>query len=345
MRALDWRAVLGEHGVPFIERGPNVKRGELNIRCPFCGAADPSFHMGLNLDNGWWACWRNNEHRGKSPLRLLVQLLHIPYFRARQIAGLGEDYVDPDGFDAVAARIMGRDGLEKVEHVRREFLKLPREVVPIEPRGPSRRAWEYLKWERGFSTAGIEDLVDEYGLCTAYHGEWKDRVLLPYHVDGELVAWTGRAITKTATIRYKDLSLDECLVPIKHTLYNHDAMIGGGLALVVVEGPVDALKLDLYGRPHGVRAVALSTNSISPDQLYLLEAASFVFQRLVVMMDNKGDFGIVDSMRMKQHLSSIQRLTLRQVPFGAGDAGELTPTQSYNWAQDLARSIDRDKIQ
>lgn len=344
MRALDWRSVLGEHGVPFIERGPNVKRGELNIRCPFCGSADPSYHMGLNLENGWWACWRNNEHRGKSPLRLLVQLLHIPYFRARQIAGLGEDYVDPDGFDAVAARVMGRDGLHKVEHVRREFLQLPRELIPIQDHGPSRRAWTYLRQRRGFSALGVFDLVREYGLCTSTAGDWKDRVVMPYVVDGELVAWTGRAIAHS-TIRYKDLSLDDCLVPIKHTLYNHDCILEGGLALVVVEGPIDALKLDLYGRDHGVRAVALSTNSINPQQLYLLEAASMCFERVVVMMDNKGDYGIVDSMRMKQHLSCLPRLTICPVPYGAGDAGELTPTEAYEWAQELSRSIRSEQVQ
>jgi hypothetical protein len=68
MRPLDWRQLLTDNRVPFIERGPNVKRGEINIRCPFCGSADPSYHMGLNLDSGWWSCWRNkDQHSGKSP--------------------------------------------------------------------------------------------------------------------------------------------------------------------------------------------------------------------------------------------------------------------------------------
>lgn len=337
--ALNWRSLLQEHGIQFIEKGPNVKRGELNIQCPFCGSADPSHHMGLNPETGYWACWRNSTHRGKSPLRLLVQLLHIPYFRARQLAGLGEDYVDPDGFDAVAARVMGRTGVTQVEHVHREFLQFPAEVQPLTERGPTHRVFEYLVGRR-FSRTGALDACELYNLRAARFGPWQDRLILPYTMNHELVAWTGRAIAPS-TIRYKDLSLDDCLVPIKHTLFNHDAMLDGGLALVVVEGPVDALKVDLFGRDHGVRSVALSTNTCGPEQMYLLEAAAYNFDRVVVMMDNAGQLGVVDSMRMKSQLSSIPKLTLTPVPYGAKDAGELTPTQAYTWAQQLAEEIRR----
>ena len=41
-RIFNWRELLDEQRIAYIERGANVKRGEVNIRCPFCGAADPS---------------------------------------------------------------------------------------------------------------------------------------------------------------------------------------------------------------------------------------------------------------------------------------------------------------
>lgn len=339
-KPLDWPALLREHSIPYVERGPNVKRGHINIQCPFCGSADPSHHMGLELETGFWGCWRNKQHRGKSPVRLLARLLNLPYFRARQLAGLGESYVDPDGFDAVAARVMGRDGVQQMEHVRREFLQFPREFRAVGDSTAGRRVFDYLV-SRRFSVTGAEDAVELYQLKAASSGDWRDRLILPYFMDGELVAWTGRAIGP-ATIRYKDLSLDDCLVPIKETLFNHDCMLAGGLALVVVEGPIDALKLDLFGRDHGVRSVALSTNGCSPEQLYLLEAGSYNFDRVVVMMDNVGQLSIVDSMRMKSDLSSIPRLTLCPVPYGAKDAGDLTPAQAFHWTQQLARSIRRE---
>ena len=35
MRPFDWRTLLLQRRIHFIERGPNVKRGEINIRCPW----------------------------------------------------------------------------------------------------------------------------------------------------------------------------------------------------------------------------------------------------------------------------------------------------------------------
>lgn len=341
MRPFEWLPVLRENGVPFVERGPNVKRGHVNIRCPFCGAADPSHHMGLELDTGYWGCWRNSMHRGKSPVRLLAKLLNIPYHRARQIAGVGDTWVDPEGFDAVADRLLRQGGYDTLKHIRREFLKMDPELKPVLEAGRAgERVFSYLI-QRRFSNRGARDACQFYDLRTATSGQWRDRLVLPYKQDGELVAWTGRAIAQ-ANIRYLDLPLDECLVPIKHTLYNHDAMLDGGLALVLVEGPIDALKLDIYGRDHGVRAVALSTNTCSPEQMFLLEAGAAYFNRVAVMMDNAGQLSLVDGLRMKAQLSSIPRLMLTPVPYGAKDAGDLTPFQAYGWAEQLSRSIRRE---
>ena len=333
MPLVNWRNVLQEHGIPSIDRGPNVKRGELNIQCPFCASADPSKHMGLNLESGFWACWRNREHRGKSPVRLLVKLLGIPYWQARKIAGLTEEsYADPDGFDAVAARIMKRTGVEKVEHVRREFLKPDIEFEPLARNG-SKRFLRYMAEERQFGYEA-DYLFDMYGIMYAQRGPFKDRIVIPYFVDRELVAWTARAIGP-ATIRYRDLERDACLIPIKEMLYNYDCGRDGGKALVVQEGPVDALKVDMFGRSYGVRSVALSTNSISDEQIYMLDEIAPQFERVLVMMDMATELGIVASMRMKQDLGAIPNMEIVPVPFGAKDGGALSPGQVERWAQQL----------
>ncbi|TXH49521.1 MAG: hypothetical protein E6Q97_22555 [Desulfurellales bacterium] len=335
MGAINWLRVLNSAGVEYIERGANVKRGEINIRCPFCGAADPSHHMGLNLTNGWWACWRNQSHRGKSPLRLLVRLLGCSYARACELAGITPDYVDPDGFDAVAARVMQRDGLQRVEEVRRDFLTFPpKEVTPITGRGQTRRHWDYLVQVRGFRPSDIQHLTLSYGILAGVGDYWRDRVMFPYLVNEELVAWTGRAIAES-NIRYKDLAVAECLIPPKQTLYNHDAALAGGEVLLVVEGPMDALKLDCYGAEWGVRAVGLSTNSISDQQIFLLEEAAPRFRRTLVMMDNSGQLSIVDSIRMKERMAQIRNLGFVPVPFGKKDGGDLAPSQVVMFARSL----------
>jgi hypothetical protein len=339
MRPLDWRRLLTEQRIPFIESGANVKRGELAIQCPFCGSADPSKHMGVSLDTGWWSCWRNrSQHSGKSPLRLIMRLLGVPYGRAREIAGLGDDYVDPEGFDAIAARLMGRNKDIRPEQMDRRFLTLDKDFLPITDRMRTRKFWNYL-YQRGFngsSDAGpdVDLLCSLYNLRAGVSGKWADRIVIPYYLDGKLVTWSARAITP-ATIRYRDLDLESSLLAPKDTLFNHDCIKAGGKALVIQEGPFDALKIDFYGQPFGVRSVALSTNSLKDAQVYLLQVAADKFENVIVMMDNASSLGLIDSMRMKQALFFLNNVKIMPVPFGAKDAGELTPKQATQWCQQL----------
>lgn len=344
-RIFDWATFIREQHIPYVTSGPNVKRGEWNVHCPFCGSADPSMHLGMQLETGWWSCWRNRaQHSGKSPVRLIMALLRVPYARAREIAGLGEGYIDPEGFDALAARLLTREGATgRPAEVRRRRLDMDPSFRPIGPRGSTRRLYEYLRDERGFdgqSAAGQDvDVVCElYGLRGGT-GDFNSRVVLPYVMDGELVTWTGRAVGESF-MRYRDLDIKHSILAPKETLFNHDAMLDPfARVLLVLEGPMDALKADFYGEPYGVRAVALSTNSITDAQSYLLQTAMRM-ERVFIGMDNKSGFGAVDSMRMKQQISFLgNSLGVAMVPYGAGDAGELTPDQAIGWAQVLIESI------
>jgi hypothetical protein len=297
--------------------------------------------MGLNLDTGWYSCWRNRaQHSGKSPVRLIMALLRVPYHRARELAGLGEAYVDPEGFDALAARLLRSEGMTgRPAEVRRRKLFMDESFEPIRNHGRTRKAYEYLRDERGFngrSEAGedAEVLCRLYGLRLGA-GDMHWRIVLPYIMDGELVTWTGRAMGH-ASIRYRDLSIEESILPPKETFFNHDAMYDReAQVLLVLEGPFDALKADFYGEPYGVRAVAMSTNTITDAQAYLLQSA-WHFDRVFFGLDNKSGFGAVDSMRIKQAVAFLgDKFGTEGMPYGAGDAGELTPREATEWAQTL----------
>lgn len=339
MRAFKWPDLLRQEGIAHIERGANVKRGEINIRCPFCGNADPSYHMGLNLETGWWSCWRNRaQHSGKSPLRLIMKLLDVPYWQARKVAGLGEDYVDPEGFDAAAARLLRGDpeATARPGEVRREFLQHDKYAIPITDRMRTRRAWNYLYADRKFAGEDIPKLVERYDLRTATDGQYAHRIIIPYYLDGKLITWTARAIGPSE-IRYKDLPRKLSLVPPKETLYNHDCIPRGGKVLVIQEGPFDALKVDFYGREYGVRSIALSTNSVSDEQAYMLAAADSQFELKLVMMDNATALGLADSMRLRQELNFMHNVKAVAVPDGEKDGGELSPRQVAAWCQKLTQ--------
>lgn len=333
MRPLvDWLSLLSERRVDYIDKGPNVKRGEVNIRCPFCGSADPSYHMGLNLNTGWWSCWRNKSmHSGKSPVRLLMTLLRVSFGEARDIAGLGDDYRDPEGFDSIKARLqaLGRP----VAAPAPRSCAWPPGFHEIDGTGASRLHWDYLK-QRRFDD--ISALVAQYRLSFTRSGPQAYRIILPFLVFGEVVTWTGRAIGPSSA-RYLDQPLEDAAIGPKHTLYNHDALLQPAEALVLVEGQFDVLKIDFYGQAFGVRAAGMSTSGISEDQVHLLADARPRFRRMIVMGDQtKTGTGSVDSMRLRQALAFVPGVESMPPPFKLKDAGELSPRQAINWSRMIA---------
>jgi len=301
---LNWEAVLIKHRIPFITHGKNVKRGNLNVHCPFCGSADPSQHMGIDPDTGWWACWRNDQHRGKSPVRLLMRLVGMDYAEAREACGLGEDYVDPDGFSAFMNKLRSPELLDDAP----AHLEWPEDASPIRFNNiRTRRHWAYLCGpDRRFTAHECTGIVQRYDLRASLDPLWRDRVLMPYYEDNKLVAWTGRAITGNATLRYRDLAIEDCVVPIKHTFFNAEAMKRRAKGLLLVEGPFDAVKADFHGHQFGIRAVALSTASLSDQQLYRLSEHASNFGWIGVCMDQSSALDALASTKMVGKLSHLK---------------------------------------
>src|ERR1044071_2686938 len=85
--ALDWFQFLRQNNIPYTTTGPNASRGRVNIKCPFCGSADPSEHMGISIRGSGWSCWRNDSHRGVDNARLVAQLLRCSQAEAKRIVG------------------------------------------------------------------------------------------------------------------------------------------------------------------------------------------------------------------------------------------------------------------
>lgn len=334
---VDWSRIFREHSVEFVDVGPNVKRGNLNIRCPFCGPTDESHHLGVDPETGFWGCWRSASHRGRRPQRLLVKLLHVSWERASEIVGLSDE-PDPSDFERIAEqlRTTGFDTVSAGVAVRE--LVIPPECKPILPYGLSRRFADYLVDIRKFLRTDLADFTSYYGLKCAWVGDWKDRILVPITLDGTLVSWTSRAIG-TAYLRYKDLDKEQSIVPPKQTLFNFDrAMTEPGKILFVLEGPFDVLKLDYYGKGFGCRAVGLFTKTISEQQKYALLELADLYTHVVVMLDSENVLDAIDTARMVDHLGEIGRTKLKaaRVPFGYKDPGDMSPGRVKLFAADAS---------
>jgi hypothetical protein len=290
-----------------------------------CGAADGGMHMGISLTGNAWGCWRNKDHRGRSPVRLLMTLLKVSYATARDIAGLDDTYVDPEGYESIKNNLFQKhEEVEQSENDVTTKLQFPEEFLEIsDKRARTAKFHSYLVG-RGFHPAHISDLCKEYALRAGVSGEYQDRLIVPYMVGRNIVSWTGRAIS-TSKIRYKDLSVDNSVIPPKKALFNFNCTQRGGDVLLVCEGPFDALKLDFYGKKFKVRSVALSTNSITDEQTYLLEEVCIKFKKVLMVMDSANSVGVVDSMRLKERLAQIHNIGFTSVPAGYKDGGEMPP--------------------
>lgn len=323
---MDWVALLEANNVEYVSRGPNTKRGEISIRCPFCGEDDPSTHMGINLTTGAWGCLRNARHRGKSTGWLIQNLLGCSNHQAKLILQQF-DAADPDTglpdpatmFEPISEPENGPEGHASGP------LTMPGDFRRIGPHGLTARYWSYLIG-RGFTKP--DQLIRHYRLRCALVGRWKGRVLIPIFKKDELIGWTGRAITKVVTApRY--LSSGEA---VKTTVLNYDRLYKkGGRLLTVVEGPIDALKLDYFGEPFDARATCVFGTSITPGQINDLNILCSRFDHVAVLMDPDAVEAQFD---LREWLIK-PNVSMEYLADGIEDPGAMTEAQVHSYVRNM----------
>jgi hypothetical protein len=330
MASFDWLAFLRTYRIEYVDRGPNVARGNVNIQCPFCGSADTSHHMGISTRGAGWGCWRSKSHRGRAPHRLIKALLRCSDAEAARIAGEDapidlED--DARMLDYVRSMVepAAFSGVEPIPD-------WPREFKPLTDRGLGRLFFSYMM-SRGYSTDEVDEISTIYDLRYCTQGPFAYRIVIPVYMERGLVNWTGRAIADNATIRYRTLSADperarEHQLPcaplsIEKTLWNYQALCGVyGEALAIVEGPMDALRIDYYGNEMGIWSTCIfGTGNLSPDQIFLLSNIRNRFKHVYLTLDN--DAQLVQ-IQMSEELAGLD-ITPRAVPPGIKDPAMLSP--------------------
>jgi hypothetical protein len=336
MPRFDWKKFCIDRRISFISAGPNTAAGNISIHCPFCGASDPSEHMGLslNLDTPVWGCWRSGEHRGKNPVRLVAKLLGIHWRQALTIVEMQNN--NPDEFEAAVEKLKGT-AEEPVFPTNPKRLFFPKEFRPFDGVWPRHegRFVKYLR-DRGFSEHPRDAhlVIHYYGLRYCITGSYTNRIIAPVYHGGQLVTWTARAITR-AEIRYLTLEREKEVRDIKDCLFMRRTILHTAeteKVLVIVEGPFDMMKVDFYGKKKGVVCAALCGLSITDEQMVLISKISKRFKRVVLLLDETAG---VESAIMVSQLKELAGGEIIQgvLPDGVDDPGDLSASQVYQLSE------------
>lgn len=332
---MDWIQFFEDNHIDYVTRGSNTKRGEASCACPWCGADDPSHHLGVSLSAENWGCLRNPAHRGRKPNFLVSALLGCSGAQAKLIV---RQYSrsDPNSLDGSLISLLEITN-PTVANPAHPFQTLPNHSAPfllpsdfrwIKAKGTTAKFWKYLEG-RGFDD--IKKLSIDYNLRCCLTGRWKDRVIFPLYQQNHLIGWTGRALgNPVEASRY--LSSSET---IKLTIFNEDELQEGGELLFVVEGPFDALKLDYYGKEHDARATCVFGVIMTIDQVSIVASLCKKFKRVVLLYDK-------DAAGAASHVADwlpSGNVVMGQVPDKWDDPGAMSQeavvklVEEYKWKQ------------
>lgn len=300
------KEILYSLDVSFVEEGKNVKVGNVNIKCPFCGPRDPSEHMGIDLETGMWSCWRNAIHSGKAFARLVQRLSHRSWEEALRIV---EDPSAPVNLVGRVKTLLSQE--ESTGPVRP--LEMPKQFQGIAARGPTKRFWQYLR-NRGFDDGQICRIVSYYPVRCALVGQMRFRFVFLIQEAGELIGWVGRAITKESKRRY-------ILIGERNSLLFLDQVTEEpGQILYIMEGPFDALKLDLVGMPLGARACSTFGTRISDRQVGLIRELSRQYRTVYLLFDSDA---VQEALLARQRLMTVPNLIVKAPPRWYKDIGDM----------------------
>lgn len=285
-----WVEFLNDHRIHFVTDGPNCPKGDVAIKCPWCGSQDPSEHLAVNINNAGFHCWRNRDHAGKSPIKLIQALIGCSFDQAKLYAGQTTNL--PSNFlEQVQAQM-----IPSTTTAPKTTLTLPKEFRRLDHHSALGRPYRRYLRERGYKYP--ENLTDLFSLYYCAQGAFCGRIIFPVYYKGTLVSWTGRTVTDD-TLRYKSLTTTPekaqkdntplAIGPIAHYLLWYDELMAnknaGYETICLCEGPFDALRVNYLADHYGIHATCCFTSSPSDPQIDLLHELLPRYKRRVLLLD------------------------------------------------------------
>ena len=314
---IDWRGLFDSLSIEWIDRGKNTSAGNINIKCPWC-LDDPSKHLAVALMKEAWFCYRApNQHSGKNFFRLLSKLGIRDEEEARRLLRRFQR-----AGDALVPQRLPAD----LQEQRTAWSR-------FETAGNSREALDYLS-ARGFPAP--KTLCERFDLRYAPVGLWARRLLIPLHLDGEVISWTARDMTGRFEQKYLMRE-----VPGFVALCMPDALKPAPSIAVIVEGPMDALRIAQGTRDARVISIALCGKSLGAEKLLQIRKACETCTDILVTMDADAPMSACYQTVADIHSAvTVERVGRAKLPPGIKDPGELPAEGVLQWVN-KAYSIQR----
>jgi len=294
LRGFDVIHYLDDSGVSYSTGGDNVSDGWVGVKCVFCD--DHANHLGINLETMSISCW----------------LCGVTGTIAKYIMSL-----EGVGF-AAAVRVIEkyRTAFGESVEVRAERKRNKRTYKRLLPSGFERilpdKAPVIVR--RYFARRRFPlSLCSKYGLGFVKYGKYKLRLIVPIHLDGEVVSFQAVDLTGRARIPYLDCPKDRAVIPNKHLLYGIDAARECDVVRIV-EGVTDKWRI-------GDSAVATFTKNFTVQQLKLFYERVDTATPVDVVFDSDAHD---DGRRLAAQLSGVGFARVSVVELTAGDPADLS---------------------
>jgi len=322
------------YNIAVKRSGVGVAQHHININCPYCDK-DEKFTMGIDLKTGKFGCWwgKDRGHAGVNFYKLVAKLLDVSLKEAKSILGMrvmleGEADFKNSINKMFEPRVLEVEGeISKVKKI-----QVPEEFKTIRKDGTTGRFWTYLE------ARGIDPLIltSRYTIYCALQGRYAQRIIIPYYYQGQLMSWTARTIRdgRYEDIRYKDLSVGESIIHVKHLIYNYDELIrDSGDGLFFCEGVFDCFNLEQH-LPLGYRATCISTKSMQTAQIGMIKKLSKRYKTLYLLLDEDA---MMETVGIGSELRCfVNNLQVLMLPSDIKDPGSMSEQQ----VQNLVRGIE-----
>jgi len=307
---IDIKSFLEKEEIPYSSSGENVTQGWINLRCIFCN--DHANHLGINLESGVFHCWICGEKGDFN--KFVRELLICSWQTAKKTI---ETYTI-DAYIEQKNKFLSpvsNNNLKKIN-----FDKFMKNLPDLHKK--------YLL-ERNFDPNHI---CEKYLVRSCYViGRFPYRLVIPIIMENKIVNLTSRDVTNKQTPKYKNLSNEEAIIPMKECIYNIDSIKD---KVVIVEGVTKVWRI-------GDGAVATMGIEVTQKQIDFLiqKCLRQNFKEAYIMFDNDSEDGqgeCLSQRKAEKLANSISSFISKvEVILPKGDPADMTFQEVVDFRKEI----------